>query len=344
MRYRVLVTDYVWPTLDRERAILEPLGVELVPSPSGDEEALVQLAAGVDGIMTCFANVTPAVVRASNKLRVIARYGIGVDNIAVDVATSRDVVVTNVPDYCVEEVAEHALALLFASARKLTRYDREVRSDNWNSKVGMPLYRIQGKTLGIVGFGQIGRKVAAKAQALGLHVIAHSPRLTPAEAHEAGCRAVDLPELLQTADFVSLHLPLNPQTMHMFDRGQFDLMKPGAIFINTSRGGLVDSAALAGALASGRVAAAGIDVLPQEPPDADEFTSQSGESHHYPPRRVLQRGIARGTPKPDGTRSCTGTAGTYAGKCRQSGGLGTSGTAVTWEFMSLVRRMRNGDV
>ena len=271
MRYRVLVTDYVWPTLDRERAILEPLGVELVPSPSGDEETLVQLAAGVDGIMTCFANVTPAVVRASNKLRVIARYGIGVDNIAVDVATSRDAVVTNVPDYCVEEVAEHALALLFASARKLTRYDREVRNDNWNSKVGMPLYRIQGKTLGIVGFGQIGRKVAAKAQALGLHVIAHSPRLTPAEAHEAGCRAVDLLRTSANSRLCQLALAAEPPNdAHVRPRKQFDLMKPGAIFINTSRGGLVDSAALAGALASGRVAAAGIDVLPQEPPAADD--------------------------------------------------------------------------
>ena len=157
MRYRVLVTDYVWPTLDREQAVLEPVGVELIPAPSGDEETLARLAADVDGIMTCFASVTPAVVRASAQLKVIARYGIGVDNIAVDVATGRDVVVTNVPDYCVEEVAEHALALLFACARRLTVYDRAVRDKNWNSKVGMPLFRVNGKTLGIVGFGQIGR-------------------------------------------------------------------------------------------------------------------------------------------------------------------------------------------
>ena len=267
MPYRVLVTDYVWPTLDRERAILEPLDVELVPSPSGDEETLVQLAAGVDGIMTCFATVTPAVVRATDQLKVIARYGIGVDNIAVDVATGRDVVVTNVPDYCVEEVAEHALALLFACARRLTLYDRAVRAENWNSKVGMPLFRIQGKTLGIVGFGQIGRRVAAKAQALGLRVLASSPHLTSGDAQRAGCRAVSLIELLKESDFVSLHLPLTPETALMFDRERFHLMKPGAIFINTSRGGLVESSALAEALGSGHIAAAGIDVLPQEPPD-----------------------------------------------------------------------------
>lgn len=270
MSYRVLITDYVWPTLARERAVLEPLGVELVPAPSGDEETLARLAAGVDGIMTCFADVTPAVVRASGQLKVIARYGIGVDNIAVDVATGRDVVVTNVPDYCAEEVAEHALALLLACARRLARYDRAVRCGSWNSEIGMPLYRVHGKTLGIVGFGQIGRRVAEKAQALGLHVLAHSPHLAEREARAAGCRAVSLPELLRDSDFVSLHLPLTPESAQMFDREQFRLMKPGAIFINTSRGGLVESAALADVLQSGHIAAAGIDVLPQEPPDPSD--------------------------------------------------------------------------
>ena len=270
MRYRVLVTDYVWPTLDREQGVLEPVGVELIPAPSGDEETLARLAADVDGIMTCFASVTPTVVRAPTQLKVIARYGIGVDNIAVDVATDRDVVVTNVPDYCVEEVAEHALALLFACARRLALYDRRVRGGEWNSKVGMPLYRINGKTLGIVGFGQIGRRVAAKAQALGLHILAYSPHLTPAEAQQAGCRAVSLTELLKESDFISLHLPLTPQSAEMFDRERFNQMKPGAVFLNTSRGGLVESAALAEALESGHLAAAGIDVLPQEPPDLGE--------------------------------------------------------------------------
>lgn len=270
MPYRVLITDYVWPTLDRERAILEPLGVELIASPSGDEETLAGLAAGVDGIMTCFADVTPAVVRASAQLKVVARYGIGVDNIAVDVATSRDVVVTNVPDYCVEEVAEHALALLFACARRVTRYDRAVRAGRWNSKEDMPLYRIQGKTLGIVGFGQIGRRVAAKARALGLTVLAHGPRLSHTEAAGLGCTAVGLAELLRESDFVTLHLPLTAETAQMFDRRRFSLMKPGVIFINTSRGGLVENAALEEALAAGRLAAAGIDVLPQEPPSSAE--------------------------------------------------------------------------
>ncbi len=270
MRYRVLVTDYVWPTLDRERSILEPLGVELIPAPSGDEATLARLASDVDGIMTCFASVTPAVVRAPAHLQVVARYGIGVDNIAVDVASGRDAVVTNVPDYCVEEVAEHALALLFACARRLMIYDRAVRDDNWNSAVGMPLYRLAGKTLGIVGFGQIGRRLAAKAQALGLQVIAYGPRLTPAEARKASCRAVSLAELLEESDFVSLHLPLTPQSAHMFDRARFGQMKSGAVFINTSRGGLVESAALAEALESGHLSAAGVDVLPQEPPEPDE--------------------------------------------------------------------------
>ncbi len=270
MSLRVLVTDYVWPTLDRERDILAPIGVELIAAPTGDEKTLTRLAADVDGIMTCFATVTPAVVRASPKLKAIARYGIGVDNIAVDVATGRDVVVTNVPDYCVEEVAEHTLALIFGCARRLMRYDRAVRDGDWNSKVGMPLFRIHGKTLGIVGFGRIGRMVAAMAQGVGLRVLAHSPNLDPAAAHAAGCRAVGLDTLLQESDFVSLHLPLTPQTASMFDRERFADMKPGAVFINTSRGGLVKNSALTAALESGRLAAAGIDVMPMEPPDPDD--------------------------------------------------------------------------
>ncbi len=270
MAYRVLITDYVWPSLDRERAILAPLGATLIPAPDGTEATLAALAEGVDAILTCFARVTPAVVRASDRLRVIGRYGIGVDNIAVDVATARNVVVTNVPNYCVEEVAEHTLALLLACARKLRQYDRAVRAGDWQSQVGMPLYRIAGKTLGLVGFGAIGQRVARKAHAWGLRVLAYSPTLTAQLARRYQAEACDLETLLCTADYVSLHLPLTPETTGMFDRSRFAAMKPGAIFINTARGGLVRSADLAVALASGHLAGAGVDVLPHEPPETTE--------------------------------------------------------------------------
>jgi D-3-phosphoglycerate dehydrogenase len=262
----VLVTDYVWPSLDREREILQTAGARVVAAPAGDEETLAALARDADAILTCFAQVTPRVIAAGERVRIIARYGIGLDNIAVSAATARGIVVTNVPDYCVHEVAEHTMALLLACTRRVALYDRAVRGGAWDPKIGRPLRRLAGRTLGIVGLGSIGRLVARQARALGLHVLAHSRSLTEAEASRQDVRAASLGEVLREADIVSLHVPLTEATRGLLDAAALAQMRRGSYLINTSRGGLVDTAALAAALASGYLAGAALDVLPHEPP------------------------------------------------------------------------------
>ncbi len=165
--YRVLVTDYTWADTRIEAEVLARVGAELVHARSGQEAELIELVRDCDAILTCFRRVTPAVVRAGARLRVIGRYGIGTDNIAVDVATERGIPVTNVPSYCADEVAEHVIALIFALVRGLHRYDRTVRDGDWSLSSGLPTRRIAGSTLGIIGHGEIGQAVQKRASGWG---------------------------------------------------------------------------------------------------------------------------------------------------------------------------------
>jgi D-3-phosphoglycerate dehydrogenase len=196
---------------------------------------------------------------------VIGRYGVGVDNIAVEAATVLGIPVTNVPSYSEHEVAEHALALLLALARRVVVFDRSVREAEWSLARGRPVHRIAGTTLGIVGFGRIGRMLAAKARGLGMTVVVHRPRLAESDARAAGVEAVALPELARRADFVSLHVPLDEGTRHLVDRELLRAMKPTAFLVNTARGGIVDRDALLEALRDGWIAGAALDVVEPEP-------------------------------------------------------------------------------
>jgi D-3-phosphoglycerate dehydrogenase / 2-oxoglutarate reductase len=258
----VLVTDHTWPSVEPEAAVLARVGARIVEARTGEEDELVDLVADADAILTCFAKVTARVIRAGARLQVVGRYGIGVDNIAVEEATRLGIPVTNVPAYCLDEVAEHALALLFALARKTGAYDRAVRDGEWSLATGAPMFRIAGKTLGIVGFGKIGRTLARKARALGLEVIAHDPGATDVES-------VSLEELAERSDFVSVHTPLTPETRGLIGEAILRRMKPTAFVINTARGGIVDQDALLRALDEGWIAGAGIDVFVPErlPPE-----------------------------------------------------------------------------
>ncbi len=232
---------------------------------------LVQLVGDADAILTCFAHVTPAVVRAGEKLRVIGRYGIGVDNIAVEEATRRGIPVTNVPAYCLDEVAEHVLALIFCLERGIHHYDRAVREGNWALAVGQPIRRIAGRTLGVIGFGRIGRTVAQRAQALGMRVIVHDSRTDAATIAAAGAEPVALLGLAARADFITLHVPATADTEGLIDARFLAEMRPDAYLINTARGAVVDQDALTQALAERRIAGAGLDVFVPErlAPDHD---------------------------------------------------------------------------
>ncbi|MDR5694536.1 MAG: C-terminal binding protein [Armatimonadota bacterium] len=267
--FKVVVTDYVFPSLDIEREILGAIGAELVPMQATSEEEILEAARDADGLLVCYAPVTRRVIEGLRKCRIIARYGIGVDNVAVDAAAERGIIVTNVPDYCIEEVSDHALALLLACARRISYLDRKVRSGRWEAKDAVPIFRLRGQVLGLVGFGKIPRNLAKKAKALGLEVIAYDPYIGAADMEAQGVEKVELETLLRRADFVSIHTPLTAETRGLIGEAQLRMMKPTAYLINTARGPIVKESALVRALQEGWIAGAALDVLETEPPPRD---------------------------------------------------------------------------
>ena len=283
MAGKVLVTDYAWADLEVEKAVLKEIDVELIEAPDGEEATLTGLAGGVCGILTCWAQTTRRVIEAAlPDLRVISRYGVGVDNIDVAVATERGVPVAYVPDYCMVDVAEHAMSLLLALARKVARYDREIRKGAWDLKIGPPLRRLSGRTLGLVGFGRNGRQVAIRAKGFGLRVISFDPILTPEMAEEAGIESVGLDDLLAASDYISIHCPSIDATRGMINAETLRKMKSTACVINTSRGDIVNEADLADALEAGEIAGAALDVRHQEPPEAGDRLIRMAQVVHTP--------------------------------------------------------------
>ena len=279
---RVLLTDCAWPELEIERRVLATAGAELILADRADADTLSALAGDVAAIMTCWARVTRQVIDAAPHCRIIARLGIGLDNIDVAAATQRGILVTNVPDYCRVEVAEHALALLLALARKVAFYHHQTKRGQYDLHAGPTLFRVEGRTLGIVGLGSIGRCLAEKARALGMRVLATSRQrrdLPP------GIEWRPLEELLAESDYVSMHVPATAETVGMFDARRLAGMKQGACLINTARGagGRGGAGRRAGKRASGRrgtrraVAGAARPVAPAAEPSA---------RHRHAARRV----------------------------------------------------------
>ncbi len=263
-RFRVLITDRAWPDTLIERDILAQVEADVVEPASTDEAALITAAADVDAIATNWARVTEAVIRASGRCQTVARFGIGIDNIDVSVATALGIPVTNCPDYCVGEVSDHALGLLLACARRIGFFHLRTKSGEYNLSAATPMQRVAGQTLGLVGLGQIARALVPKARSLGLNVIAHT---ASGNDYGTGVRMVTFDELLASSDYVSLHAPLNNSTRGLLGREALARMKPTAYLINTSRGSLIDEAALWEALQQNRVAGAALDVFDPEPPD-----------------------------------------------------------------------------
>lgn len=256
-------TDFPWADVDIERTTLAAAGIELRIASDNREETLIREIGDAEAVFTCWAPTTARVIDAAPKLRHIARSGIGLDNIDVQHATHRGVLVTNVPDYCITEVAEHTLGLLFAMARKIGQCHLDTKGGRYSMVASQPYTRIAGKTLGVVGLGRIGSLVAKLAQGLGLQVLGNN---RSGKAPD-GVRWAPLEVLLAESDFVALLAPLTPETACLIDDEALARMKPGAVLINTARGGLVDHAALARALEAGKLAGAALDVQSPEPPD-----------------------------------------------------------------------------
>lgn len=269
-KLKVLITDYVWSSIEPERQVLAEIGTELIVAETGDEEELLSHAHNVDGILTCWKPVREPVISKARNCKIIARYGIGLDNIDVEAATENGIIVTNVPAYCVDEVSDHAVALLLACARNIPLYNTAVKSGTWDQSIGNQMFRLRGKKIGVIGFGRIAKALIPKALAFGLKVNVYSPRTSSELIRQHNAEKVSFQELLQTSDFITIHAPLTSETHHMFSHEEFRTMKKTAFLINTARGGIVNHSALTDALKNGEIAGAGLDVLEMEPPDFDE--------------------------------------------------------------------------
>jgi len=262
MKAKVVITDYVWDSLDVEHKTLDALA-NLVALKTKKPDEFLGEAADCDALLNTYAGpITADTMARMPKCRIIARYGIGVDTIDLEAATAAGIIVTNNPTYCIEEVAEHTMALLLACTRKVAFYDRLVRAGRWEVPPGKPMFRLAGRTLGLVGFGNIARQVAARAAAFGMRVVFFDPFVKEASG---GTSKVELAELLAQSDFVSLHPPLTPQTRKLMNDGAFAQMKPTAFLINCARGPVVDTDALVRALDQKRIAGCALDTVDPEP-------------------------------------------------------------------------------
>jgi D-3-phosphoglycerate dehydrogenase len=272
----VLLTDFAWPDDAVERAVLRGAGLQLVagegpPGSAAEVEALVRAHAPA-AIMTCWAEVSAKAITAAPELKIVQRLGVGLDNIDVRAATTAGVVVANVPDYCIEEVSDHAMALLLAWARGIVQFDTAVKAGVWDP-ASARLRRVRDLTVGVLGLGRIGGRTAEKLVGFGVRVIAH--RRDAAAHAAAGAEIVSFERLLAESDAVIVHLPLTEQTYRLFDDARLAAMKPGAILINVSRGPIVDNGALVRALERGHLSGAALDVVEGEPEPPTELAGRS---------------------------------------------------------------------
>ncbi|WP_165969697.1 C-terminal binding protein [Nonomuraea terrae] len=265
-RGTIMIADSDFGDVETERAIVEGAGFELLAAQCKSEDEVIEKGRDVDGVLTQYARVGSHAIDAFTRCRVIARYGTGVDIVDVDAATRRGIQVTNAPnEWCAEEVADHAVALWLAAARKICRYDRATRQGTWQWQSGEPIWRLRERVLGLLSFGSIARLIAERARAFGVEVWAHDPFLDEFEIRSRQVRPVSFDELVEGADYLVIQSPLTPQTHHTFDRATLRRMKPDAILINTARGPIVDDAAIYEALTEGWIAGAALDDLEEEP-------------------------------------------------------------------------------
>jgi D-3-phosphoglycerate dehydrogenase len=266
-KFKVVITDSYHPTLDTELEEFRGLGVELILAQTKNAEEIIATTRDADAIMVQHAEISRKIIERLEKCRIIARYGVGFDNVDVTAATECGIMVSNVPDYCVDEVSSHAIALLMSCSRKIVQLSNSIKAGQWTYMVAEPVYRLTGQILGIVGLGRIGSAAARKGLGLGLKVQTYDPYVFETDLD---VEFMDFEPLLQTSDFVSIHAPLTDETYHMFGESQFKKMKKSAFLINTARGPIVDGAALYEALKAGEIAGAGVDVMDQEPPLQDD--------------------------------------------------------------------------
>ena len=264
-RTLIAVTDSPFPSLNPARAALARVDPELRMASSSSADDILAVAREADAVLVTYAKLPGELLRRLTRCKAIGRFGLGVDNIDIKAAAELGISVTYVPDYCMHEVSDHAIALLLALARKITLSNKLVQSGRWEMPAVVPIHRLAGQVLGLIGFGNIPRALAPKAKALGLRVVAHDPYVAREALANAGIEGMSFDDLLALSDFVSIHAPLSPATRGLLNSQAFGKMKRGALLINTARGPLVDEDALIAALDSGHLGGAALDVVATEP-------------------------------------------------------------------------------
>ena len=262
---KVVITDYEYQDVEKERKILEAAGIVLDECQCRTEQALIDACREADGVIVQYCAITERVIRAMERCRVIIKYGIGVNNIDVDAASAKGIYVCNVPDYGVDEVSNHAIAMMLALSRGLKSLNESLTSGAWGYAPVVPLHRMAGSTLGLVGLGRIPSLVANKMAGFGLRILAYDPFARPEAARELGVELVEFDTLVAESDYISIHCPLTPRTQGLFGPETFRRMKSTAILVNTARGPVIRQQALEEALRTGELAGAGLDVYEQEP-------------------------------------------------------------------------------
>jgi len=266
---RVFITDYSFANVDPERSVLAAAGCAVRDGQCKSAADVIAAAGDAEALLVQWAPITAEVLDALPKVRLVVRYGIGVDNVDLAAASARGVAVCNVPDYSIDEVADHAVATALALGRQLPAIDRRTRAGVWKLAPATPMPAFREMTFAVAGFGRIGRAVLDRARAFKFRLAAYDPVVPAAEFDRLDVRSLTLGELFAESDVLSLHAPLTPQTRHLANAERLASMRPTAILVNTARGGLVDVAALADALRAGRPAYAGLDVFEAEPLPAD---------------------------------------------------------------------------
>jgi len=268
-KFKVIITDAEYESLEIEKEELNKIGAEVILGQCKTEDEIIKIAKDADGLLVQYASITRRVIESLQKCKVIARYGIGVDSIDIEAATEHGICVVNVPEYCIDEVSDHAIALTLSCVRKVVMLDNAVKKGVWDFKISKPIFRLKNMKLGLVGFGNIARMVSHKAQAFGLNVLAYDPYISSSIMTQNNVKKVNLEDLLAEADIISLHLPLTNTTKYMFTEREFKLMKSTAFIINTSRGPLIKEKDLYKALKEKWIAGAALDVTEKEPIDPD---------------------------------------------------------------------------
>jgi len=262
--YRVVITDCDQGSIEEEKDEFGKIGAELILAQVQEERELIRACREADGLLNQYALLTRRVLENLPNCKVVSRYGVGVDSVDLKAATDLGIIVANVPDYCMDEVADQTVSMLLGLIRKTAFFDQKVKSGQWDFRLGIPIYRTKGKTMGLVGCGKIGLEVAKRISAFGVRVITFDPYL---EKAPQGVELKDFDTVLKESDFISVHCPLNDSTKHLIGERAFKKMGKKPFLLNTSRGPIVDEKALIQALNEGLISGAGLDVLEKEPPD-----------------------------------------------------------------------------